>query len=130
MYPLIHYEEIIVGTKWIRKKFDNYFQNLVINDYKVLGSIRKTALKNSITTRQVINILNDNNISHIVKRKIELDEFYFDKNDDEKIGNDVMYWAGFIAADGNVMNKDESRSYFLTIKLAKKDRKHLQKFNT
>jgi hypothetical protein len=116
-----------MGIKFIKKLYTTTFQKIVIEDYLDLKSINRVAIKNNITTRQVINILNDNSISHCIKRKIYLDEDYFNKIDDQIIGPDVMYWLGFITADGNVMNKQETKSYFLTIKLSLKDIVHLQK---
>lgn len=117
-----------MGKKYEKQIYNLDFEKQITEDYLALKSIRKVASKAKISTRQVINILDKHNIAHNVVRKIKMDEMYFDKNDDNTIGNDVMYWAGFIAADGNVMNKSETRSYFLTIKLAQKDRNHLQKF--
>ncbi|SRR5258708_9629994 len=59
-----------------------------------------------------------------IGRKITFEETYFDGYNNP----DVLYWIGFIAADGNVMNKRESRSYFLTINLKVDDFSHLDKF--
>jgi len=116
-----------VGTKHIKKTYNKEFQKIIIKNYYDLQSIKKVSHKNNITTRQVINILNDNLVSHDIKRIINLDEKFFDKHSDDIIGQDVMYWAGFIAADGNIMNKQESRSYFLTVNLSIKDKHHLYK---
>lgn len=38
------------------------------------------------------------------------------------------YWAGFIAADGNVLIKPEKGTYRIAIQLSSKDRTHLEKF--
>lgn len=117
-----------MGTKFTKKIYTIDFQKQIITDYLDIKSIKNVAIKYKITTRQVINILNDNNIPHNKKRKIILHELYFDKNDNQDIGSDVMYWAGFIAADGNIINNTETRNYFLTIRLSQKDKKHLEKF--
>jgi hypothetical protein len=116
-----------MGTKHIKKIFDQDFQNKVIKKYLDLKSIKKVSNIFNITTRQVVNILNDNNIEHLKRRRTLLDESYFDKYNDDYIGAEVMYWAGFIAADGNVMNKSSSRSYNMTVNLSIKDINHLEK---
>lgn len=113
-----------MGTKYIKKKFDKQFQEAVIKDYQTIKSIRKVSFKNKITTRQVVNILNDNKINHSKVRKTTLDEDYFNKYN---INSDVMYWAGFLAADGNVINNPFSRTYFATVHLSEKDINHILK---
>lgn len=118
----------IMTIKFTKKTYSHDQQKQIINDYQILQSIEKVSIKHNLTTRQIINILNDNNIPHNNKRKVLLDECYFDKNDNKNIGADVMYWAGFIAADGNIINNSKIRNYALRIKLATKDKNHLQKF--
>jgi hypothetical protein len=117
----------IMGTKHIKKYFTKELQEQVVSDYLIIKSIKKLSVKYKITTRQITNILNDNNIEHKKIRKTSLDETYFDNHNDDVIGPNVMYWAGFIASDGNVMNKTESRSYSMTVRLSVKDIDHLYK---
>jgi len=117
-----------MGIKFEKKIYDESFEKEVVKKYIEVQSIKKTSYEFEISTRQITNILDKHSIAHNITRKIQMNEEYFDKNDDEIIGNDVMYWAGFIAADGNVMNNSNTRSYFLTIKLSKKDKNHLEQF--
>ena len=53
------------------------------------------------------------------KRIYNVDDNYF-----SEINSDTCYWAGFIAADGNINKKMNS----LTIALSSKDESHLEKF--
>jgi transposase len=70
----------------------------------------------------VYNLLKKQNISRrpleLSLRKYDLNVSYFNKIDSEQ----KAYWLGFITADGGIVN---SR---LTIKLATKDKSHLEKF--
>ena len=43
--------------------------------------------------------------------------------------SESCYWAGFIAADGNVLIRKKNGTYRLSIKLASKDLQHLEKFD-
>ena len=53
------------------------------------------------------------------KRKMTLNDYYFDN-----ISPETSYYAGFIAADGNIDKNNKK----LTISLSSKDRKHLETF--
>lgn len=59
-------------------------------------------------------------------KRYEKDEKFFEViNTEEK-----AYWLGFIFADGCVVNNKTTRTYRLTIELAKCDEEHLIKFKT
>lgn len=93
----------------------------LIDDFNRLGSVRRVAKlhniavstayrwlkKNSITFTQVIHSCNDNFFSNI--------------------SPESFYWAGFIAADGNLFVK-QSKYKQIRIELSIKDRSHLEKF--
>jgi hypothetical protein len=119
-----------MGQKWIKKIYSQDFQDNIVRDYLAPLSIEKISQKYSITTRQVIRIPDDNQISHKPTRKVKLDEQYFDRYNNPTYASEILYWAGFIAADGNVMNKSSSRSYFLTVRLERGDENHLIKLRT
>lgn len=57
------------------------------------------------------------------KKSASVDHNFFSKNTPK-----VFYWAGFIAADGCVMKKNEDRYKVLVITLSIKDKDHLLKF--
>lgn len=116
-----------MGVKHVKKIFNKSFQDKIIETYLSIKSIKKVSNIFNITTRQVSNILNDNNINHTKRRKTLLDEKYFEKYENDIVGPEVMYWAGFIAADGNVINNTPSRAYHMTVNLSIKDIDHLKK---
>jgi len=65
----------LAAMKYVKKIYDQLFQNKIIKEYNLLKSIRRVAINNNITTRQVINILNDNQISHNTNR-IKIEQFF------------------------------------------------------
>jgi len=65
-----------------------------------------------------------NNIQIIKYKMYESDDDYFAQNTEGS-----FYWAGFIAADGCVMNKKRDYTFVLKVSLANKDIDHLRMFN-
>ena len=95
----------------------------IIELYKENNSMCKIAKLLEISSRTVNNVLNSNNIE--IKRKhSKINENYFEDPNTEK----AAYWAGFIAADGYIYNKNKGNSQSsLTIELSSKDKDHLIK---
>ena len=95
----------------------------IIELYKENNSMCKIAKLLEISSRTVNNVLNSNNIE--IKRKhSKINENYFEDPNTEK----AAYWAGFIAADGYIYNKNKGNSQSsLTIELSNKDKDHLIK---
>lgn len=100
----------------------------VITHYIKHNSINKVAKEFKLSTRQIISILDDASICHKSKRKVIVNEHYFDNYEDIDKGKNILYWLGFISADGNVYKNDITRNYSLTIKLKSTDLNHLEKF--
>lgn len=106
-------------------------EDIIIQDYFILKSMRKVASKHKIAEKRIISILNAYNIQHDKSgnkaRKYSLDERFFEKYADAVMGPCVVYWLGFIVADGNVYSNSEQRVYALTIELGEEDKEHLIK---
>lgn len=98
------------------KKIDK--QKEIISLYLSGSSASKIANKFSINVKSIYNILKYNKIyyRHGARKHFPNEEVFGQFN------KFSCYWAGFIAADGNVTKNN------ISIGLQKKDRDHLQKF--
>ncbi len=121
-YGTLHY--------WIRK-YNLIFENkkpplnieLVEKLYRDLGSLSAVAKEIGCTKEGVRLVMKRNGFD--VKKPILYNVNHnFFKNENEK----SLYWAGFIAADGCVKQRKNSNTYVLSISLASKDHKHVEKF--
>jgi hypothetical protein len=116
-----------MGQKSISKELDT----AIIQDYHLLKSMRKVAAKHKLAESKITAILDAYNIPH-KKRGSEtrihpLNENYFEQYLDLKTGSQVMYWLGFVAADGNVYHNPKQRRYSLAVELGNEDKNHLFK---
>lgn len=92
----------------------------LIKSYKELGSTRKVALRFGIHKSKIGYYLKKAGVTNKPIRYSH-NETFFDKDTPES-----FYWAGFMAADGCI--KEKSNSKIVSIGLAIKDYNHLQKF--
>jgi transposase-like protein len=76
-------------------------------------TIMSILLKNNIYIRTFYENLKYSNLNHC----------FF-----EKFTKESCYWAGFIAADGNILDYNKSKLFRLAITLSLQDINHLQKF--
>ena len=92
---------------------------------KLYGNTKPELIYKQLPNRSVYSIRKRANIlelkgnMRLSKKKYTIDFHYF-----KQITADNSYWAGFIAADGCVCNKDSS----VRISLSEKDRHHLEIF--
>ncbi len=83
--------------------------------------LQSIANKFNIPYNDLLLILNNVSKTRIIKSKYSCNHNFFCKNNENS-----FYWAGFIAADGCVFNKDDSKT--LIISLSEKDYNHLLSF--
>lgn len=108
-------------------EYSKIFQNLVVKRYdEEKISITNLVKILGVSARHIKKILSHNNIEIRENRKNAINEKYFDDVNTDN-SSDVMYWLGFIAADGNVMNNPNKRQYYLTVNLKQSDKEHLLK---
>jgi intein-encoded DNA endonuclease-like protein len=91
---------------------------IVIQKYTELKNFARTASYFSVGKIKLKNFFIANDIPYQKKKRYLCDDDFFSRNTE-----DSFYWAGFIAADGNV-SKDND----ICIKLKSEDYLHLQKF--
>src|SRR5271154_6623378 len=89
-----------------------------VEKYNELGELRKTAKFFGVSDSYISTLFNKNNIQYNKKVIYECDDDFFSLNNEES-----FYWAGFMAADGNVSKKSD-----IAINLSVKDIVHLEKF--
>lgn len=90
----------------------------VVNKYKEIKNIKSVSKCLGISRNIVRKILICNNIN--IKRNIR----QLDHNSFKDINNESCYWAGFLAADGNV-SKD---TFYVSLGLWETDIEHIKKF--
>jgi|WetSurMetagenome_2_1015567.scaffolds.fasta_scaffold33333_5 hypothetical protein len=94
----------------------------LINQYFLVGSMRRLASDFSVSRSTVQNILHKYGVFPLVKKRYSIDRSFFSTiNTRER-----AYWLGFLLADGNI-NKTSS-GFVLRVRLKELDLSHLQKF--
>lgn len=93
----------------------------VLKKYEEFSNIHKVAKFFGVSTSPIKRVLNENHVE-LSNRRFFVDETYFDEIDSEE----KAYWLGFIYADGYIRERKSGKS--LEIKLAVKDKKHLELF--
>lgn len=93
----------------------------VLKKYEEFSNIHKVAKFFGVSTSPIKRVLNENHVE-LSNRRFFVDENYFDEIDSEE----KAYWLGFIYADGYIRERKSGKS--LEIKLAVKDKKHLELF--
>lgn len=99
-------------------KNKNIILSEVVEKYNELGELQKTAKFFSVSSGYIRNLFIKNNIQYNKKKIHTYDGDFFSRDTEE-----AFYWAGFIAADGNISKKGT-----LKISLAIKDQSHIAKF--
>lgn len=98
-----------------------------VEEFKTIYAQEKSIIKISKLTGYgsyaIRSFMKRNNINLKYKTTYEHDDNFFSKENEES-----FYWAGFLAADGCVMNKKRSYTFLLKLALARKDLTHLEKF--
>jgi len=94
----------------------------IIEMYKSGVSSTEIAKLLRISKAKILETLHINNVE--MRPKAASRKYGLNENSFSKITLESCYWAGFIAADGNIYNK------YLSIELNNIDEKHLQKFRT
>jgi hypothetical protein len=96
----------------------------IYKSYKELGSLKNTAKKYGCSLSGIHKYLSSKNYKLNKKgaeAKYTFDNDFFKYNSEKS-----LYWAGFLAADGSLIKKENS--YLLQLDLANKDLNHLIKF--
>lgn len=93
----------------------------VLKKYEEFSNIHKVAKFFGVSIGPIKRVLNENHVK-LSNRRFFVDENYFDEIDSEE----KAYWLGFIYADGYIRERKSGKS--LEIKLAVKDKKHLELF--
>ncbi len=108
----------------MRRNKINHLPQDIIKKYHALKNVDQTAIFFDISDNTVRRILKKNNINIYINdtRKYTCDDDFFSKDTEE-----AFYWAGFIAADGNI-SKSKRRNTRFSINLSIKDIEHLEKF--
>ena len=107
----------IRGSSTTKKEIPENIINQILNDYDNKISIRKISKKYNIDRIDISLLLKQHDIE-ISKRKVLLDENYFEIIDTEE----KAYWLGFLYADGNVSKIN------IELTLKYDDISHLEKF--
>ena len=93
------------------------------NEYNILGNLSKIATKYNVSRQTVANRFTKLNIPYKSKEhRFSSNENFFSLNNEKS-----FYWAGFIAADGCLYERKDGFKQ-LAIKLASKDKIHLESF--
>lgn len=93
------------------------------NEYNILGSLSKIAIKYNVARQTVTNRFIKLKIPYKSKKhKFSSNEDFFLLENEKS-----FYWAGFVAADGCLYKRKDGFKQ-LTIKLASKDKNHLESF--
>ncbi len=98
----------------------------MVNEKISLQIIKDDLLKNisnkfNINYEDLLTELNNLNHFYTTKSRYECNHYFFSKHNEES-----FYWAGFLAADGCLYRKQNSKK--LVLSLAEKDLNHLQLF--
>ena len=96
-----------------------YFTQL----YKESGSVEHVAKKLGLSFDGVREWMKRNNMPLVYKKKYTANENFFSEENEQS-----FYWAGFIAADGCVLEKGKRYAHILKICLSIKDLEHLKLF--
>lgn len=106
----------LVGPKLNKKKYN---EEKIIEDYINGKTLKEISLSEEISSTTILNVLRSNEIKRRKqgKKTITLNEACFSEFSDES-----CYWAGFLAADGNVFKNT------ICLHLHSKDFNHLEKF--
>ena len=91
--------------------------------YRELGSLSAVAKEIGCTKEGVRLVMKRNGFDVNQPVLYDVNHNFF-KDENEK----SLYWAGFIAADGCVQQRKNSESYLLSLSLASKNHKHIEKF--
>jgi len=99
--------------------------------YLKLKTIRKVAKYYKCRGNKISKLLHDYKIDIYPNRgeharKHPLDEEFFNKYNNDDVSDIILYWLGFLSADGYI--KPQKGSYYVEIQLAKKDHKHIVLF--
>jgi hypothetical protein len=121
-------KEIIIEPKRITHQeiLDNLGKEKVAQLYLENETIYKTSAAIGVGDHILIKYLKDNNIKYSARQKYTCNDNFFSTDSEES-----FYWAGFIAADGNVEAKRKDtglRSNRICIRLMLDDIDHLYKF--
>jgi hypothetical protein len=90
-------------------------KDLLEQEYRSLGSLRKIAAKYNVDKDTIGSLFRKYNINYVPRTRNK-DHFFFSRETEES-----FYLAGFIAADGNICNN------YLHIGLSEKDEQHIIK---
>jgi intein-encoded DNA endonuclease-like protein len=100
-------------------------EDAVVNSYENGDRLYKIHEITKVPYRKILNIIKSRDIQLTGNRWYKYNKNFFDIVDTEE----KAYWLGFIYADGGVYS-DGGKINTLTIKLAKKDVKHLEKLKS
>jgi len=110
-----------LNTNFTKIKNNLFSKDLIIKQYAILNNVEKTAKFLKIPKTYVRNVLKKENK---INKQIR---YTHDVNFFSSINEKSLYWAGFIAADGNVAQLGP-KWCTLKINLAIKDLLHLENF--
>lgn len=114
---------IIVYTYMTARKnidYTKFTKELLEIEYRKHGTLKATALANGVSSSFIKRKIVEYNISYKKKIKYTCDEDFFSRDSEKS-----FYWAGFMAADGNISKQND-----LLISVAEKDKEHLFKFKS
>lgn len=100
---------------------DKYTIEYIKDCYTVNKTLQRTAFQLNVSLETLRKFFIKHNIQYCKRQKYTCNHHFFSKDNEAS-----FYWAGFIAADGNV----EKRSNRIKIELALVDIQHLHKFKT
>lgn len=98
----------------------SFDKELVLKEYKLTGSIMAVAKNLNIDHAQLQYFFKREGLEYKKHNKYIYDHDFFTRKNEK-----TYYWAGFLIADGNVINDQTLR-----IELSEHDKDHLQKFAT
>lgn len=109
------------NIKYVRRHFLD--KSLTIKDfeevYKKLGTLEKVAEHFNVSLEKIRKTFIKYNIDYVKRTKYICNHDFFSEDTEQ-----AYYWAGFIAADGNI----DKNSTLVRIILCSKDKDHLIKF--
>src|SRR5713101_7492003 len=99
-------------------------KKVVEEAYYSEGNAAKAAKKLGIKTWRMYKLIREHNIPALYHRKYDVDDDFFSRDNEAS-----FYWAGFLAADGNVsVNNACKKPTVVRLKISTRDQHHLEEF--
>lgn len=103
----------------------SFSKEQLLDAYESFGSISAIARYYDVSTDIVRRNFKKYGLDYkSASRKFNCDEDFFSRDSEE-----TFYWAGFLAANGNISTENNGKpSYKISLNLSLKDKEHLEKF--